>query len=484
MNIRLSLYVVGSFLKYLGLVMLVPGICSVIYKESTIWIFLASGLITSLTGYIIEKTSKHGDTPLELERKDGFLIASFCWIFASIFGAIPYLLFGMFTNPVDAIFESVSGFTTTGATVITNIEALPHSILLWRNFTQWLGGMGIIVLAIAILPRLSVGGMQLMGLETSGPTSEKITPRIAEAAKKLWAIYLFFTVLLVLLLILGGMPLFDSIAHSFSTLSIGGFSTNNLSIAAYNNPLIEIIITVFMILAGVNFVLHYAVFRGDFRKIAQNSELRFYIIALIITIIFVTLNIWMRYSYDFLSSFRFASFQVTSILTTTGFTTADFNLWPSFSKWMLFILMFVGACAGSTSGSVKMIRIMVLFKKAYREIRKIIYPRVVMPLRVDNKAVDEDAISSITSFFLLILFLFVLGAFLIMFVEGTDLITSISASAATIGNVGPGFGEVGALEHYAHFATFTKVLLCILMLVGRLELFTILVLFTPAFWRK
>ena len=463
--------------------MLVPGICSLIYGEDDLWVFLVSASFTSISGFILERLTKPSEKLEEIERKDGFLIASLCWFAAGIFGAIPFMLYGVFENPIDAIFESVSGFTTTGASVMKDIEIFPHGILFWRNFTQWLGGMGIILLAIAILPRLAVGGMQLMAHEVPGPTTEKLTPKIAETAKKLWAIYLIFSALQFLLLYIAGMSLYDSIVHTFTTMSTGGYSPNNLSIGAYGNPLIEVIILVFMFIAGANFVLHYWLFKGDFKKLSDDPEFRFYLFLNIGAILFITLDLWMRTHPSLLQALRFASFQVVSIGTTTGYATDNFDLWPSFSKWVLLILMFIGGCAGSTSGAIKNIRILVLFKKVYREIYKLIYPKAVLPIRVGKRVATEDAISSMTTFFLLYFFIFLVGTLLVM-AQGVPIITAISACATTIGNVGPGLEQVGPVLNFAHLPGFTKIVLSLLMLLGRLELFTIIVLFVPAFWKN
>lgn len=483
MKIKFSLNIIGTFLKLLGLLMLVPAVCSLIYGEDDLWVFLVSAAFTFISGFILERLTKAPEKLEEIERKDGFLIASLCWFAAGIFGAIPFMLYGVFENPIDAIFESISGFTTTGASVMKDIEIFPHGILFWRNFTQWLGGMGIIVLAIAILPRLAVGGMQLMAHEVPGPSTERLTPKIAETAKKLWAIYLIFSALQFLLLYIAGMSLYDSIVHTFTTMSTGGYSPNNLSIGAYGNPLIEVIILVFMFIAGANFVLHYWLFKGDFKKLSDDPEFRFYLFLNIGAILFITLDLWMRTHPSLLQALRFASFQVVSIGTTTGYATDNFDLWPSFSKWVLLILMFIGGCAGSTSGAIKNIRILILFKKGYREIYKLIYPKAVLPIRVGKRVATEDAISSMTTFFLLYFFIFLVGTLLVM-AQGVPIITAISACATTIGNVGPGLEQVGPVLNFAHLPGFTKIVLSLLMLLGRLELFTIIVLFVPAFWKN
>lgn len=471
-------------MKYLGLLMLVPVIISVIYKEDDLWAFIISALITTSFGFILETATKPPERIKEIQRKEGFLIAALFWFTASIFGAIPYLIYGVFNHPVDAWFESVAGFTTTGATVLTDIEVVPYGMLFWRSFSQWLGGMGIIVLGIAILPRLAVGGMQLMGLEAPGPTTEKITPRIAETAKKLWGVYLLLSFLLIVFLLFAGMPVFDSVLQSLSTMSTGGFSPKNLSVGSYNSSIIDVIITIFMFIAGMNFVLLYWSLRGDFKRLTRNSELKYYFFLNLSVILIVSFKLWSTIYPNFFEALRYGSFQVISISTGSGFSTANFDLWPSFSKWFLLMLMFFGGCAGSTTGSIKIIRIMVLFKKGYQELHKIIYPHAIVPIRVNAKPISQEIVSSITSFFLIYLFIFLVSTLIVMAAEDLPIITAISACAASIGNVGPGLGEVGPAGNYANLSSFTKIVLSFLMLIGRLELFTILVIFTPAFWRR
>ena len=464
--------------------MLVPVIISVIYKENDLWTFIISALITTSFGFILETATKPPERIKEIQRKEGFLIAALFWFTASIFGAIPYLIYGVFNHPVDAWFESVAGFTTTGATVLTDIEVVPYGMLFWRSFSQWLGGMGIIVLGIAILPRLAVGGMQLMGLEAPGPTTEKITPRIAETAKKLWGVYLLLSFLLIVFLLFAGMPVFDSVLQSLSTMSTGGFSPKNLSVGSYNSSIIDVIITIFMFIAGMNFVLLYWSLRGDFKILTRNSELKYYFFLNLSIVLIVSFELWSTIYPNFFEALRYGSFQVISISTGSGFSTANFDLWPSFSKWFLLILMFFGGCAGSTTGSIKIIRIMVLFKKGYQELHKIIYPHAIVPIRVNAKPINSEIVSSITSFFLIYLFIFLVSTLIVMAAEDLPIITAISACAASIGNVGPGLGEVGPAGNYANLSSFTKIVLSFLMLIGRLELFTILVIFTPAFWRR
>jgi len=483
-SLKVSAYFLGNLLKYLGLVMLVPGICSVIYQEDDLYVFLISGVITSVSGLIMEFSVKSWSDIREVDRKTGFMIVALTWIFASIYGALPYLLYGVFTNPADAFFESVSGFTTTGASVMTDVEIFPHGIMFWRSLTHWLGGMGIIVLAIAVLPRLAVGGMQLMGLESSGPTTEKLTPKIAETAKKLWGVYLLLTVLLIILLDIAGVPIYDAIIHAFGTIATGGFSNHNLSIGYYNSPYVEGIITLFMFLSGINFTLHYFMLRGKISNVYRNSELRFYIIVNVVLISVITLDLWNNIYPTIGESLRFSSFQLLTAYTTAGFSSVDFDTWPTLSKFILVIVMLMGSCAGSTSGAIKSIRILVLIKRGYREILKLIHPKRVIHLRLDGQVIDESAASSISSFVFLYLALFALSSCIVLGVEHVSIVTAISACAATFGGVGPGLEQVGPMQNYAFLTSFTKVYLSFLMILGRLELYAILVLITPSFWRK
>ena len=550
MNVRFCFQITGKFVMYLGLLMLVPAVCTLFYPEDDLSAFLISALVTSIAGLSLMVICRISEAPTEIRRREGFLIAALCWVLASAFGAIPYYMYGVFASPVDALFESTAGFTTTGATALVSIEGLPKGILFWRNFTQWLGGMGIIVLGIAIFPKLFVGGAQLMGLETTGPTTEKFAPKIAETAKKLWIVYIALTGVLAVLLISGGMSFFDALTHSFSTLSTGGFSCRDASIGAYDSVYIQGLITFFMFLGGTSFVLHFYFFTGRPGKLLRNSEFRFYLFFVVAATLFIALELIqtgvygtfsesLRYASfqvvsiitttgftttdftgrpgkllrnsefrfylffvvaatlfialeliqtgvygTFSESLRYASFQVVSIITTTGFTTTDFDAWPAFVKWVIFMLMFFGACAGSTSGSVKGLRIMVLFKKAHREIRRLVYPNVVSPITIGGKAISEKAVSSITSFFILYIFLCGFVALVVLMLEDISLESAVSAAVASITNVGPAFDEVGPTSHYSHLGSFTKIILSLAMIIGRLELYTVLVLLMPSFWKR
>ncbi len=484
MNYRLIFYVVGNFLKYFGFLMLIPAVISLIYGDNELFGFIFTSFVITVSGYVLEIITKKAAEKKEINRKEGFLIAALCWILACLFGSLPYLILDVFSHPVDAIFESFSGFTTTGATVLSEIESLPHGILFYRSFSQWLGGMGIIILAIAILPRLSVGGMQLMGHEAPGPTTEKLTPRISETAKKLWSVYVVMSIVCFVLLYLSGISIFDAITTSFSTLATGGFSVKNASIGGFNNGWVEMIVMVFMFLSGLNYVLLYYLFTGKKLNIFKGSEIRFFLLLVGVFISFIVFDLMVNHLMNLKDAVRYSSFQVISILTTSGFHTSEFDHWPNFAIFMIFTLMFIGACAGSTSGSIKSLRILILIKKGYREINTLIKPRAVLPVRINSHVVDRDIVSSVTSYFLLFIFIFVVSVLIISFTEKMSVLGSISASAAAITNVGPGFAEVGASQNYGFLSGFTKIYLCFLMLLGRLELYTILVLFTPLFWKK
>jgi len=377
----------------------------------------------------------------------------------------------------------MSGFTTTGATVLTNIESQPHGILFWRNFTQWLGGMGIIVLGIAILPKLAVGGRQLLAAESPGPSPEILRPRITETAKIMWGIYLLFSFSEVILLKLAGLPLFDSFIHMFSTMSTGGFSSHTSNIGFFDRARVETIITCFMFLAGGNFALYYYLLKGKPKALFKDSEFRFYSFVVIAAIILVTFNLWGGTYKSIWSSFRYAAFQVVSINTTTGFTTQNFDLWPPLSRGILLLLMFIGGCAGSTAGAMKNMRILILLKKGYRELLRLAHPRAVIPVRLGGRPVEERVIAGITGFFILYILLFLISSLILMKL-GVDMVSSVAATAATIGNVGPGLGLVGASQNYAFLPPVAKVILSLNMLLGRLEIYTVLVLLLPSTWRK
>ncbi len=415
--------------------------------------------------------------------RESFVLVALCWVSISFVSALPFYISGAIPSFSEAFFETVSGFSTTGATILTNIEALPKSMLFWRSLTHWLGGMGIIVLAVAVLPLLGVGGLQLLKAEAPGPTVDKISPRISETAKTLWGIYIGLTVVEAMLLNFAGMSYFDAFNHAFATIATGGFSPKNASVGAYNSPFIEWIVIVFMILAGMSFTLHYKIITGRARQIFKSTELRVYLAVIVTGTIIVAHSLLYHKLYSFHGAVRQAMFQVVSILTTTGFATADYKQWPPFAQYIIFLLMFSGACSGSTSGGVKLIRIITLMKLAINELKYLVHPKAIMTIFIDGNVVKKDMIYSISAF----VFLYavsVLTTACICALSGVSVLTSFTAALSIVGNIGPGFGRIGPVENYHFFADWVKWFLSAGMIIGRLEVFTVMVIFTRAFWKK
>ena len=473
-RVGLTLHIIGSFLKYFAIAYIVPLITALYYGED--WrIFLYSLLITLAVGLFLEFGFK---TARVIERSDGFTIVAFTWLLIPLLGMLPYLFLEL--GFIDAFFEAMSGFTTTGATVLSTTGtgeffAVPRSILLWRSLTQWLGGMGVVLLFISIFPRLGVGGSQLFDREFPGPLPERLRPRVRTTARLLWMIYVGFTAAeIALLYFLARLPFFDSICISFSTIPTGGFTPAIASIGAYGNPLAEYIIMIFMFLAGMSFITHYHVLRGNWRAI-KGEEFRLYLIILGVAILLLI------YSQG-LSSYREGIFQAISIMTTTGFVTADFGSWHAGARIVLLALMFIGACGGSTGGAIKVVRFLTLIKHTRIMMRKAISPKAVIPVKLNQKPLQEGIIRDIISFIFLYILVAVAASIVLVFL-GLDLETSISAVAATLGNVGPGLGAVGPEFNYAGLPGAAKVLLTICMWLGRLELFTVLIILSPRFWK-
>jgi trk system potassium uptake protein TrkH len=473
-RVGLTLHIIGSFLKYFGLAYVVPLATALYYGED--WrIFLYSLLITSAVGLLLEFGFR---TTRIIERSDGFTIVAFTWLLIPLFGALPYLFLQW--GFLDAFFEAMSGFTTTGATILSTTGsegffAVPRGILLWRSLTQWLGGMGVILLFIAILPRLGVGGSQLFDREFPGPLPERLRPRFSTTARLLWTIYVGFTgAEIALLHFLARVPFFDSICISFATIPTGGFTPTVESIGAYGNPLAEYIIMSFMFLAGMSFILHYQFLRGRWRVI-KNEEFRLYIVILAVSALLLI------YSQG-LSSYREGIFQAISVMTTTGFVTADFGSWHAGARIVLLALMFIGACGASTGGAIKVVRFLTLIKHTRVMMRKAISPKAVVPMKLNQKPLQEGTIRDIISLIFLYVIVSVAASIVLVFL-GLDLETSISAVAATLGNVGPGLGAVGPMSNYADLAGPAKAVLTICMWLGRLELFTAIMMFSPRFWK-
>ena len=483
MSVKNILYILGALLFFLGLTMLLPLLCSIYFGEGDYKALAVSMGITSLTGLLLYYLFKPSNGDLTLSHREGFIIVAFGWVLAATFGSLPYMIHGVLPSFVDAFFESISGFTTTGATVITHIEGIPHGILLWRSLTQWLGGMGIIILSIAIFPLLGVGGMQLYKAELPSPVKDKLTPRVTETARTLWIVYIIISTVEFILLLFGGMDVFNSLCHTFTTMATGGFSTSDASIAQFHSTYIDGVITLFMLIAGINFTLHYSLIVGNFRALLTNNELRFYLGIALTAVIIVTLNLRLHVFDEMGKCLRYASFQVISILTTTGFTTANFSEWPSLSKIILLLLMFVGGSAGSTGGSIKCLRILLILKHSYRELYRLVHPHAVTAVKLGKRIIYPETMASIWGFFILYLAVTVVAA-VILTVLGLDVMTAFSSVAATIGNVGPGFGAVNPSSTYSDIPHLGKWVLSLCMLAGRLEIYTVMILLIPEFWKK
>ncbi len=478
-NIKVVTNIVGSLIIISGALMLLSIPFSIYYKSDDLTSIILSSIITLIIGLGLKFTTRKNKND-EVKKREGYLIVALGWLSMTLFGTLPYVISGAIPDYTNAYFETISGLTTTGASILNDIESLPKGILFWRSMTQWIGGMGIIVLTIAILPLLGVGGMELFASESPGPTKDKIHPRIKETAKRLWLIYFSLTILQCILLMFAGMNFYDAINHSLTTMSTGGFSTKQASIAAFNSPIIEYIIIAFMFIAGTNFTLLYFGFKFKLKKFWDNDEFKWYVAAVGLLCIVITPII---YNNNFEESFRSVLFQVVSILTTTGYATTDFTTWGSFITFIFFLLLFTGASAGSTSGGMKIVRIVLLMKNGFLEFKRRLHPNAIVPVNLNRKVVSSKIIYNLLAFVFFYLFMFVLGSVALAFL-GLDFMEAISAAATSLGNVGPGIGKLGPSENFYTLPDTAKWVLAILMLLGRLELFTIAILFTPYFWKR
>jgi len=480
-NKKIIIQVLGLLLIIEGVFIGLSALVSVYYNQYDTNALLITTLICISSGVILRLATYNA--PKNIGKREGYIIVSLVWVVFSFFGALPFTISGAIPSYTDAFFVTISGFTTTGASILNDIEAVPKGLLFWRSLTQWLGGMGIIVLSIAILPIFGIGGMQLFVAEVPGPTPDKLHPRVKETAKRLWGIYVMFTVIEVILLKIGGMTWFDAVNHSFTTMATGGYSTKQASIAFYDSPFIHYVIAVFMFLAKTNFTLSYFALHLNFKKVFKNEEFRYYLAFVLIFTISIAISLWYHNNHSIEKSFRDSLFQVISIITTTGFATADYLLWRPFVVVMIFALMFFGGSAGSTGGSIKIVRITLLLKNSYQELKRIVHPNAIIPVRMNGKSVPPQIITNILAFVVIYMLITIISTITISSL-GYNLESSAGAVAATLGNIGPGIGKVGPIENYAHFPTFGKWFLSFLMLIGRLELFTVLILFSPSFWKK
>tara|TARA_R110001583_G_scaffold44872_9_gene142058 strand:- start:1958 stop:3448 length:1491 start_codon:yes stop_codon:yes gene_type:complete len=492
LNSKIIFHLMGLLLLFNGLFMLFAAIMSGVYKDgATLDIALASitSMFVGTTAMYFTRNHKK-----EVKRKEGYIIVTFGWIVMSISGMLPYLFSGAIPDVTNAFFETISGYTTTGATILDDIEVLPEGILVWRSLTHWIGGMGIIVLAIAILPLLGIGGMQLFAAEAPGPSADKLHPRITDTAKRLWYIYVGYTIAETILLKLAGMSFFDALNHSLATLSTGGFSTKNASLAYWNNePLIQYIVIFFMFLAGSNFVLSYFAFKGKVQRVLRDEEFKFYFGFIVLFSIVVALVVYFKANIPVSeyhpmpygaaeSSFRHALFQVVSVITTTGFVTADFTNWTPFVKVFFFGLFFLGGSAGSTAGGIKVMRHLLIIKNGLLEFKRTLHSNAVIPVRYNNKTVREHIVYNVIAFFVLYMLLFIIGSLGLSFL-GLDFESSVGGAASSLGNVGPALGSLHPLSNFNGLPMLGKWWCGFLMLLGRLELFTVLIILTPYFWK-
>jgi trk system potassium uptake protein TrkH len=478
MNLRMTKYIIGRMLGVEALVLLIPAFVGFLYQEE-----VAAFLFTSMilgTVYALCGLRKPDNTIIY--GKEGFVIIASAWILWSLFGALPFFLSGAIPSYIDAFFETVSGFTTTGSTILTDIASLPKGMNFWRCLTHWIGGMGVLVFVMVIVSLEEKNSMHLMRAEVPGPETDKLVPKARQSAKILYGMYFGLTVLQVILLLFGGMDLYDSIIHAFSTAGTGGFNNRNNSVAYYDSAYIDGVITTFMILFGINFNMYYLLLLKKVKAVLKNEEVRVYLGIIAATTLLITTNILSIYEAP-LKAFRYAVFQVASVITTTGFATADYNLWPEFSKTLLLMLMVVGACAGSTGGGMKVSRIIIMAKSVWKEMHRMLKPKSVSIVKVNGKKIEEDTMNGVFVYVVAYVIFLVVSVLLIS-LNNFDFATTFSSVLTTMNNIGPGIAAVGPVENFSAFSDFSKIIFCLNMLVGRLEIFPFLVLFSPDLWRR
>lgn len=480
MNYKMISYNIGRILLIEAFLLALSAVCAIIYGEDTTLSFALTIAMLTVTGLIAARKKPQKTS---IYAKEGYVIVALTWILMSLFGALPFYISGHISSFTDAFFETVSGFTTTGSTILQNIEAMPKSLLFWRSFTHWIGGMGILVFVIAIMPKTESSSMHVMRAEVPGPTVGKLVSKLRASARILYGIYCALTAVQVIMLLAGGMPLFDSLVTSFATAGTGGFGVLNNSIEGYNSVYSEMVIAVFMLIFGVNFNLYYMFLMKQGRQAIKNEELRWYIGIVAASVLIIAVSLFTTKHDGFAESFRYAFFQVSSIITTTGFSTTNFDTWPVIAKFVLVFLMFIGACAGSTGGGIKVSRLVILVKSGLRDIKKSINPRSIETVKIDKRTVEEPVVKSVSVFFATYM-LVMAGAILIVSLDGFDLETTATSVIACIGNIGPGLGAVGPYGNFADFSMLSKLVLSFAMLAGRLELIPMLMLFSPYAWAK
>jgi len=478
MNYRVICYILGIVLNFEAVCLLVPFICAFIYGENTLLIYSMCILLCLAAGLPLSFRKPQNKS---MYAKEGLVIVGFAWILMSIFGSLPFFFSGHIPNFIDALFETVSGFTTTGASILSDVEALPKSLLLWRSFTHWIGGMGVLVFLVAILPMSGGNNLNLMKAESTGPSVGKLVPKVKATAKWLYGMYIGFTLLLIILLLCGNVSLFETLTLAFGTAGTGGFAVLNTSVATYS-PYVQVVITIFMIIFGIDFSVYFLLFLGKFKMGFKSDEARAYLGIVAVSIILITINCRHLFA-DFWEALRHSAFQVSSIITTTGFATTDFDLWPEFSKTILLILMFIGACAGSTGGGIKVSRVLILIKSVFKQIKLAIHPKSTFKITLSGRTIEHDTIRSVNTFMVSYIIIFMTSLLLIS-IDNMDFTTNFSAIAATINNIGPGLAGVGPTQNFGAYSSFSKLVMIFDMLVGRLEVFPIMVLLSPYTWRK
>ena len=480
MNIKLTLKTIGQVLLVESALMLIPLAVALLYGGGDAMAILISLVITAAAGELLSLLKPRSDN---LRAREGFAVVALGWILVSFFGCLPFRLHGCIPKLVDAYFETVSGFTTTGATLLTDVEVLPKGLLFWRSFSHWVGGMGVLVLSLALLPKMGARSIHLMRAESPGPAVDKLVPRVGNNAKILYYLYISLTAVMLVCLLLTGMNLYDALIHTFGAAGTGGFSNYNASVGAFDSPAAEIIIGVFMALFGVNFSIYYYILRRNWGAVKHNSELWTYLVIMLVSSVVIAVNILPMYGHNFFTSLRYSFFQVSSIMTTTGYATADFDLWPQLSRTLLTALMLVGASAGSTGGGLKVVRMQLLVKSGIREIRHTVHPKSVNTIKMDGRTVSDSVLNGVQSFFFMYILVLIVSVLLISF-DGYDLETNLTAVLSALSNIGPGFNLVGPTRNFSIFSDFSTFVLSMDMLIGRLEIFPMLMLAAPSAWRQ
>ena len=480
MNIKLTLKTIGQVLLVESALMLIPLAVALLCGGGDAMAILISLVITAAAGELLSLLRPRSDN---LRAREGFAVVALGWILVSFFGCLPFRLHGCIPKLVDAYFETVSGFTTTGATLLTDVEVLPKGLLFWRSFSHWVGGMGVLVLSLALLPKMGARSIHLMRAESPGPAVDKLVPRVGNNAKILYYLYISLTAVMLVCLLLTGMNLYDALIHTFGAAGTGGFSNYNASVGAFDSPAVEIITGVFMALFGVNFSIYYYILRRNWGAVKHNSELWTYLSMMLVSSVVIAVNILPMYGHNFFTSLRYSFFQVSSIMTTTGYATADFDLWPQLSRTLLTALMLVGASAGSTGGGLKVVRMQLLVKSGIREIRHTVHPKSVNTIKMDGRTVSDSVLNGVQSFFFMYILVLIVSVLLISF-DGYDLETNLTAVLSALSNIGPGFNLVGPTRNFSIFSDFSTFVLSMDMLIGRLEIFPMLMLAAPSAWRQ